>query len=101
MLPVSTLGDPETGGSVAAAGSAEPNHRPAEPGDRATSREMSRGAALDDASRGGSADGFGLRTDHRSGRPVPPRPADCQLSGTGAVGGVERQSATAGPYHQT
>ena len=27
--------------------------------------------------------------------------ADCELSGTGAVGGVERGSATAGAHHET
>ena len=67
--------------------------------DRAGSGEVSRGAALEDASRGGFADGAGFRADHREGGAVSVRQADRELSGTGAVGGVERGSATAGTYH--
>jgi len=38
--------------------------------------------------------------NHRRGRPLSLREADCQLSGTGALRGVEWESATPGPYHQ-
>ena len=71
------------------------------PGDRAGSGEMSRGAAVDDASRGRSSDRAGLRADHGEGGAVSVWQADRELSGTGAVGGVQRGSATAGTYHET
>jgi hypothetical protein len=45
--------------------------------------EVSGSPALDDASRGGSADGFGLRIHHWGGRAIGLRQADCQLCGTG------------------
>ena len=70
-------------------------------GDRAGSGEVSRGPALDDPSRSGSADGTGLRADHRESGSVSVWQADRELSGTGAVGGLEWESATAGTYHQT
>ena len=63
--------------------------------------KMSRGAALADASRSGFSDRAGFRVDHRRGGAVPVRQADRELSGTGAVGGIERRSATAGTHHQT
>jgi transposase len=49
-----------------------------------------RGAAITDASRSGTTDGVGLRADHRSSGAVSVWQADRELSGTGAVGGVER-----------
>ncbi len=57
---------------------------------------MSRGAALEDASRGRFADGAGLRADHRESGAVSVWQAGGELSGAGAVGGVERESAAAG-----
>ncbi len=62
---------------------------------------MSRGAAIANASRGGATDGVGLRVDHRESGSVSVWQADRELSGTGAVGGIEWESATAGPYHET
>src|SRR6266478_2202673 len=64
------------------------------------------GGALDstspaDPSRSRTADGTGFCADHRTSGSVPVRQADRELSGTGAAGGLERESATAGPYHQT
>src|SRR5713101_10190295 len=53
---------------------------------------------VDDPSRSGSADRTGLRVDHRESGSVSVWQADRELSGTGAVGGIERESATAGPY---
>ena len=53
------------------------------------------------ASWGGSADGVGLRADHRESGSVSVWQADRELSGAGAVGEVERESASAGPYHET
>ena len=42
----------------------------------------------------------GFRVNRRRGGAVPVRQTDCELSGTDAVGGVERGSATAGTHHQ-
>jgi hypothetical protein len=57
---------------------------------------VSGSATLDDASWGRSSDGVGLRADHRESGSVSVWQADRELSGTSAVGGVERESATAG-----
>ena len=62
---------------------------------------MSGGAALADAPWGGVTDGVGLRADHRESGSVSVWQADRVLSGTGAVGEVEREPATAGTYHET
>jgi len=62
---------------------------------------VSCGATLADASRGGSPDGIGLRANHRESGSVSVWQADRELSGTGAVGEVERASAPAGTYHET
>jgi transposase len=51
--------------------------------------------------RGGSPDGIGLRANHRESGSVSVWQADRELSGTGAVGEVERESAPAGTYHET
>ena len=48
------------------------------------------GAAVADASWSGSADRVGLRADHRESRSVSVWQADRELSGTGAVGRVQR-----------
>jgi hypothetical protein len=100
-VSVSPVGKPATARSAGVAGSAEPDHHGAEPSDRAGSREVSRGAALADASRGRFSDRAGFRVNRREGGAVPVRQADCELSGTGAVRGVERRSATAGAHHET
>ena len=97
---LSSLGQPATGGSTEAAGSAEPDDRGADPGDRTGSREMPRGAALDDASWGGRTDGISLRADYRESGSVSVWQADRQLPGTGAVGGLKRRTETAGAYHE-
>src|SRR6202162_4267100 len=39
--------------------------------------------------------------DHGPSRTISVWEADRKLSGTGAVGGLERESATAGTYHET
>src|SRR6266852_3012128 len=62
---------------------------------------MCRGAAVDDSSRSRSTNRTGLRANHREDRAVSVWQADRKLSGTGAVGGVERRAATAGTYHET
>src|SRR5437773_5453735 len=49
----------------------------------------------------GAVDGAGVRTGHRNARTLWLRQADRQLCGAGAVGGVQRGSATAGPHQQT
>src|ERR1039457_6383824 len=62
---------------------------------------MPRSAAVEDASRGGPADRTGLRADHRESGSVSVWQAGRVLSGTGAVGEVERESAPVGTYHET
>src|SRR6201982_2049081 len=62
---------------------------------------MSGGTTPADPSRSRTADGTGFCADRRESGSVPMWQADCELSGTGAAGGLERESATAGPYHQT
>ena len=101
VVPVGSVGEPATARSAGVAGSTEPDDRGAESGDRAGSGEVSGGAALADASRSGSADGTGFRADHRESGTLSVWQADGELSGTGAVGGLQRESATAGPHHET
>ena len=62
---------------------------------------MPRGTAPADPSRSRTADGAGFCADHRKSGSVPVWQADRKLSGTGTAGGLKRESATAGPYHQT
>src|SRR6266576_1517469 len=47
------------------------------------------------------SDGAGIRTEHRESGTVSVWQADRELSGTGAVGGVQRAAATAGTHHET
>src|SRR5262249_526834 len=67
---------------------------------RARSGKASRGPTLDDTSWGGRTDRSGLRADHRNTRAIWVRQAGDQLPGTGSIREVERQSQTAGTYHQ-
>ena len=62
---------------------------------------MSRSAATADASWSGCIDRTGVRLDHRQGGAVSVRQADRELSGTGAVGGLQRTAASAGTHHET
>src|SRR5258707_653399 len=100
-VPASSVGEPATARSAGVAGSTEPDDRRTESGDRARSGEVSCGPALDDPSRSGCADGTGVRADHRESGSVSVWQADRELSGTGAVGGLERESAATGTYHET
>src|SRR5260370_40598515 len=56
---------------------------------------------VDDPSWSRCADRTGFRVDHRESGSVSVWQADRELSGTGTVGGLERESATTGAYHQT
>src|SRR5260370_24398068 len=56
---------------------------------------------VDDPSWSRCADRTGFRVDHRESGSVSVWQADRELSGTGAIGGLERESATTGAYHQT
>src|SRR5258708_19469296 len=56
---------------------------------------------FDGPHRSGSADRTSFRINHRPSRTIPVWQADRELSGTGAAGGLERESATTGAYHQT
>src|SRR5437660_2097401 len=49
----------------------------------------------------GPPDGLGLRADYRESGSVSMWQADRQLSGAGAVGEIERESAPAGTHHET
>ena len=71
------------------------------PGDRARSREVRGGATTDDASGCGCADRTGFRSDYRRYGTLSVREASGELSRIGAAGKVQRESATAGPHHQT
>src|SRR5580692_235034 len=62
---------------------------------------MSGDTTAADPSRSRTADGTGFCADHRTSGSVPVWQADRELSGTGAAGGLERESTTTGPYHQT
>src|SRR4029077_14516666 len=100
-ISASSVGEPATARSAGVAGPTEPNDRRTESGDRARSGEVSRGPALDDPSRSGSADRTGVRADYRESGSVSVWEADRELSGTGAVGGLEWESTTTGAYHKT
>jgi len=70
-------------------------------GHRAGGRAVSRGAAVADASWGRFSDGVGLCVDHRESGSVSVWQADRELSGAGAVGGVQRAAETARTHHET
>src|SRR5580704_4744524 len=101
VISPGAVGQPATTRSAGVAGSTEPDHRRVEPGDRAGSGEVSRGAATDDTPRSRRLDRTGLRVDHRQGGAVSVRQADRELSGTGALGRFQWEPATAGAHHQT
>ena len=98
---VGSVGQPATARSAGAAGSTDSDDCRVDAGDRAGSGEVSRSAALADASWSGCTDRVVLRVDHRPSRAVSVWQADRELSGTGAVGGLQRTTATAGAHHQT
>src|SRR4029078_8875631 len=99
-LSVSPLGEPATGRSAAAVGSAEPDHQRSDASERAGSRERSGGAALADASWSGRTDGLSLRINHRKGGALSVREADRGVFGVSALGGFKRKSTTTGTYHE-
>src|ERR1039458_9117902 len=101
IIPVGSLGQPAATRSVGVDGSAEPDHRGTNPGDRAGSREVSGGAAAEDASRSRCLDRTGLRADHRQSRALWLGQAGGELSRSGAAGRFQWEPATAGAYHQT
>src|SRR4029077_20263916 len=86
--------------SAGVAGPVESNDRGADANHRAGSGEVSCSATNADASRSRLADRAGFRADHRASGTVSVWQADRELSGTGAVGGVERRSATVGTHQQ-
>src|SRR5579864_2032347 len=99
-VSVSPVGEPAAARSAGSAGPTNSNDHRTESSDRTGSGEMSRGAAVEDASRCGFADGTGFRADHRKSGTVSVWQTDRELSGTGTVGGFPRGSATAGTYQQ-
>src|SRR6202161_611114 len=95
------MGQPATGGSAEVAGWAEPDDCRADASDPAGSGEMSGSAAVENPPWGRATDRTGVRADYRESRSVSVWQADRELSGTGAVGGLERESAATGTYHET
>jgi len=61
---------------------------------------MSGGTALADASWSGCTDGLSLRINHRKGGAISVREADRGVFGVSTLGGLQRKSATTGPYHE-
>src|SRR5258708_28240586 len=98
---VDRLGEQAMTGPAVVVGTTQSNDHVVDAGDRAGSGEVSRGAAFADASGSGCADRTGFRVDHRESRTISVWEADRELSGTGAVGGLEWETATTGAYHQT
>src|SRR5215467_6982469 len=101
VLPVSAVGQPATTRAAGVAGSIESHDRRVKPGHRARSRKVSGGTASDDPSRSRCPHRTGLRADHRERGTLWLRQTGSELSGSGAVGRIERESATAGTHHQT
>src|SRR5207248_2013225 len=101
IVAVGSLGKPASARSAGVAGWTESDDRGVEPGDRARSREVRGGATTDDASGCGCADRTGFRSDYRRYGTLSVREASGELSRIGAAGKVQRESATAGPHHQT
>src|SRR5260370_31992893 len=99
--PLSPIDDPAPARSPGVAGSTDSDDCRADPSHRGGSGEVSRSAAIADASRGRPTDGPGLRADYQESGSVSMWQADRQLSGAGAVGEIEWGSAPAGTYHET
>src|SRR5262249_25123451 len=101
IVPASPVGEPSPAGSAGAAGSTHSDDCGVEPGDRARSRKLPGSATPEDASGCGCVDRTGLRADYRQRGTLSVRQAGGELSGTGAAGKIQRESATAGSHHQT
>ena len=67
---------------------------------QAIEQEVEKCPEAHDASWGRCADGIGLRSDHWRGRAISMWEANRMLSGTGAIGGLERRAETARAHHQ-
>src|ERR1700722_6121979 len=100
-ISTGSVGQPATARSAGTDGSIEPDHHGVEPGDRAASREVSAGAATDDASRSRGLNRAGFCADRRESRAFSVREANGELPGAGAVGRFQRPSTTPGAHHQT
>src|SRR5882762_3038684 len=100
-VPVSPVGEPPPAGPAGVAGPADSDDCRADASHRTGNGKQPRGTAIADPSRGGTADGAGLRADLGESGSVSVWQADRELSGTGTVGGLERETATAGSYHET
>src|SRR5215471_14078191 len=100
-LSLSPLGRPTTQGSAGVSGSAEPDDCRTDASHRARSAEVPAGAALDDASRCGGADGIGLRADHRKGRTLSVRQTSGVLLRIRFLVGIKRRPPTSTLYPYT
>ena len=58
------------------------------------------GTALANASWSGCTDGLSLRINHRNDGATSVREADRGVFGVSTLGGLQRKSATTGPYHE-
>src|SRR5512133_4236779 len=101
VLAVGAVGEAATRRAAGVAGSIEPDDRRIKSGRRARSGEVSGGTASDDPSRSGCTHRTGLRANHREGRALCLRQTGGELSGPGAVGKIQRESAAPGAHHQT
>ena len=97
----SNLGITAPARSARAAGPDESHHRRANRSGRTGSQEMARSVAADDPPWRRSADGTGLRADHRNSRAIQVRQTDRQLCWTDTFGGFQCRPPTAGTHHQT
>ena len=68
VIPPGSVGEPAAARSAGVAGSSEPDHRGTESGGRARGREVSRSAAIADASRSRCLNRTGFCADHRPSR---------------------------------
>src|ERR1700757_1864072 len=101
VLAVGAVDEAATRRAAGVVGSIKPDDCRSKTGRSARSGELSGGPASDDPSRSGCTDRTGLRADHREGGALWLRQTGGELSGPGAVGKIQRESAAPGAHHQT
>src|SRR5262249_16702863 len=99
-VPVGAVGKSAPARSAGVTGSTEPDHCRIK-GDRARGGEVSGGKATDDPSRRGCTHRIGIRTDPGQHGALSMRETGCHLSGGGAGGKIQRETATLGAHHET
>ena len=89
VVPLRTVGKPTPAGPAGVVGPTDSDHCRVDASRRTGSGEMSRGAGLEDTSRSGGTDSAAFCADHRQSGAISVWQADRELSGAGAVRGVE------------